>query len=148
MLYYCHMPTWLLFSFGSAVFAALVAIFGKIGIQGMSSTLAATVRSFIMSGVLLVAAIAFGTFRNVKWGSFAGREWLFLFLSGLAGALSWLCYFLALKTGSAIKVSTIDRMSLIFVVVLAALFLGETFNWKTGVGAVIMVVGAVLITLK
>ncbi|MCX6781013.1 MAG: EamA family transporter [Candidatus Magasanikbacteria bacterium] len=142
------MPTWLLFSFGSAIFAALVAIFGKIGIQDMSSTLATTVRSFIMSGVLLVAGFMFGTFRGVKWGSFSGREWFFLFLAGLAGALSWLCYFLALKLGDPVKVSAIDRMSLVFVVILAVLFLGESFTWKTALGAAVMVGGAILITLK
>ena len=142
------MPVWLLFSFGSAIFAALVAIFAKVGLGGVSATLATTVRSLIMSGILVIAGFAFGTFRHVKWGSITGREWVFLFLAGLAGALSWLCYFIALKTGSAVKVSAIDRTSLALVVILAALFLGESLTWKTVVGAIIMIVGAILVTLK
>lgn len=142
------MPAWLLFSFGSAVFAALVAIFAKIGLGNVNTTLATTIRSLMMSGILLIAGFAFGTFRNVKWGNITGREWVYLFLAGLAGALSWLCYFIALKSGSAVKVSAIDRMSLVLVVVLAALFLGESLTWKTVVGALIMVVGAVLVTIK
>ena len=142
------MPVWLLFSFGSAVFAALVAIFAKIGLGGVSATLATTIRSLIMSGILLIAGFAFGTLRHVKWGSITGREWAYLFLAGLAGALSWLCYFIALKTGSAVKVSAIDRTSLALVVILAALFLGESLTWKTVVGAIVMIAGAILVTLK
>lgn len=142
------MNSWMFFAGLSAVFAALVAIFGKLGLQNINSTVATTLRSLIMSGILLSAGALFGSFKNVKWGAITGKEWTFLFLAALAGALSWLCYFVALKTGDATKVSAIDRMSMVLVVILAAIFLGETLSWKTVLGAVFIVAGAVLITLK
>lgn len=77
------MPVWILFSFGSAVFAALVAIFAKVGLGGVSATLATTVRSLIMSGILVIAGFAFGTFRHVKWGVLRGVNGCFCFWRGL-----------------------------------------------------------------
>lgn len=140
--------TWTLYAFLAAGFASLVAIFGKIGMQNLDSTLATTVRSIIMAGFLIVVSLGLGKFKDFSAGSFTGKEWTFIVLAGIAGALSWLFYFVALKNGPAGAVSAIDRTSIIFVVVLAALFLGEGLGWKGVVGALLVALGAYLITLK
>lgn len=139
---------WIAYAFLSAFFASLVAIFGKIGLKGIDSTLATTVRAFIMAIFLGLVALAFKKFQGFALSSFTGKEWLMISLSGIAGALSWLFYFFALKNGNATAVSAIDRTSIIFVAVLAALFLGESFGWKTGLGVVLIASGIYLITLK
>lgn len=80
--------------------------------------------------------------------SFDVKDWMLIVFAGIAGALSWLFYFLALKNGLATKVAVVDRLSLVFVIILAALFLGEHIGWKTAIGAVLMIIGAIVITLK
>ncbi|KKW31694.1 MAG: hypothetical protein UY75_C0002G0007 [Parcubacteria group bacterium GW2011_GWC2_52_8c] len=139
---------WLLFAFLSAIAAAGVAIFAKLGLQTIDSTLATTVRSVIMAGFLVIVSFLLKKFDGFSLTSFSSREWILIALAGIAGALSWLFYFFALKQGFASKVAAIDRLSLVFVVVLAAVFLGETLGWKSALGALLMVAGALLITLK
>ncbi|MEK7134664.1 MAG: EamA family transporter [Patescibacteria group bacterium] len=136
---------WVLYAFLAAGFAALVAIFGKIGLKGIDSTLATTVRGIIMALFLVCVAFAMRKFDGFSLQSFTGREWIFIILAGIAGALSWLFYFSALRAGPAGAVSAIDRLSIVFVVILAAIFLGEAFTWKIGIGALLMASGAILI---
>ena len=78
----------------------------------------------------------------------SGRTWLFLLLSGLATGLSWLCYFRALKLGPASKVAPVDKLSVVFVLVFAACFLGESVTWKTGLGAALITAGAVVLAWR
>ena len=139
---------WLLFAFLSAIAAAGVAIFAKLGLQTIDSTLATTVRSVIMAGFLVIVSFLLKKFDGFSLPSFSSREWILIALAGIAGALSWLFYFFALKQGFASKVAAIDRLSLVFVVVPAGVFLGETLGWKSALGALLMVAGALLITLK
>ena len=139
---------WLVFAFLSSITAALVAIFGKLGLRNIDSTLATTVRSIIMAGFLVAVSLLLRKFDGFSLQSFSSRDWLFIILAGIAGALSWLFYFFALKAGLASKVVVIDRLSLIFVIVLAALFLGETLGWKSALGGLLMVGGAILISLQ
>lgn len=140
--------SWLIFAFLSSLTAALVAIFGKLGLKNTDPTLATTVRSIIMAGFLVVVSIFLNKFEDFTLKTFSHRDWLLIILAGVAGALSWLFYFLALKTGLATKVVVIDRLSLVFVIILAALFLGETLTWRSALGAVLMVMGAIIISLK
>lgn len=137
--------SWVVLGLLSAVFASLVAIFGKIGIANVDSTLATTLRSVIMAVFLLALSLGLGKFQQLN--TVSSKAWLFIGLSGIAGALSWLCYFLALKLGTADGVAALDRTSVIFVVILAALFLGETVSWRTGLGAGLVAVGAILLTI-
>jgi len=140
--------TWLIFAFLSSITAALVAIFGKLGLKAVDPTLATTVRSVIMAGFLILVSFSLKKFRDFSIKSFSSRDWILIILSGVAGALSWLFYFFALKMGLATKVVVIDRLSLVFVIILAAIFLGESLGWKTAIGAILMVAGAIMITLK
>jgi len=138
-------PLWLLYALLSAVFAALVAIFGKIGLGKIDTTLATTVRAAVMFLLLLAAALAMGKMSGI--GSIRGRAALYIILSGMAGAASWLCYFLALKLGRASHVAAVDRFSVVLVIIMAALFLGEKAAWKDWVGVGLLTVGAILIAL-
>lgn len=136
------------FAFLSAFTAALVAIFGKFGLQTLDSTIATTIRSVIMAVFLVVTSLALRKFTGFSFSSLESRDWLWIILAGIAGALSWLFYFAALKIGDASRIASIDRLSIVFVVILAALFLGEGFGWKAIAGAALMVLGAILITLR
>ena len=139
---------WIVYAFLSAITAALVAIFAKLGLRDIDPTLATTLRSIIMALFLLIVATALGKFHDFSFNNLNGKEWLLLTLAGIAGALSWLFYFFALKYGSASAVVAIDRMSIVFVLIFAAIFLMEAITLQTFIGALLMVTGALLITLK
>lgn len=139
---------WLFYAFLSAIFAAGVAIVGKLGLKNIDSTLATTVRSVIMAGFLVLVSLALRKFNGFNFQSFSNKDWLFIILAGIFGALSWLFYFFALKNGPVTPVVAIDRLSMVFVFILALLFLGEAFSWRALVGVVLMVGGAILISLK
>ena len=138
------MPAWIAYALVAAVFAALVAVLGKVGVRNVDTTLATAVRAVVMMVVLAVVATALGKVRQLS--SIDGRSFLFIVLSGLAGAASWLFYFVALKHGPAAGVSALDRTSVALVFVLAILFLGDPFSWKGAAGAALVVVGSILLT--
>lgn len=140
------MPSWIFFALLSAASAALVAIFGKIGISNIDSTLATTVRAVIMAVFLLAVSFGLGSWESFK--SIDNKALVFIALSGVAGALSWLFYFFALKNGPASGVAALDRLSVVFVLMLAILFLGESLTWKSGLGAALLTVGAILMSLR
>ncbi len=140
------MQLWVIYALGSAVFAALVAIFGKIGVQGIDSTLATTVRAVIMAIFLVLVLLVLD--RSALSTHIQSKTLLFIVLSGIAGALSWLCYFVALKIGPATGVAALDRLSVVFVLIFAALFLAEKLTWKSGIGAGLLTIGAILMSIK
>tara|TARA_R110001583_G_scaffold27488_3_gene98231 strand:+ start:2006 stop:2479 length:474 start_codon:yes stop_codon:yes gene_type:complete len=140
---------WILYALLAAFTAALVAIFAKLGLQNVDPTLATTLRALIMAMFLLMVSLLLGKFNGFAIStSLSAKEWALLSLAGIAGALSWLFYFFALKQGSASAVVAIDRLSLVFVIILAALFLQETITWRTLIGVLLMVVGALFISIK
>ena len=139
---------WLFYAFLSAAFAALVAIFGKLGLKTIDSTMATSIRAIIMAVFLFAVALSMKKFSGFNFSDLSGKDWVLIILSGIAGALSWLFYFFALKHGVAGKVVAIDRLSIVFVILLAALFLGEGLTWKTILGSIAIAGGAYLITLK
>lgn len=133
---------WLLFAILSALFASMVAILGKIGIAGIDSTLATTIRAVIMAAFLVMVSLFLGKLELI--GAVGARPLKFIILSGIAGALSWLFYFSALKFGLASRVATVDRLSVIFVVLLAAVFLGESLTLKSIIGVSLLTIGAII----
>lgn len=139
---------WLFYAFLSAAFAAAVAIFGKLGLKTVDSTLATSIRSIIMAIFLFSVALAMKKFNGFNFNDLSGKDWILITLSGIAGALSWLFYFFALKYGVAGKVVAIDRLSIVFVIFLAAIFLGEGLTWRSLLGSAMIAGGAILITLK
>ncbi len=136
---------WLILALLSAVFAALTSILAKVGIDGVNSNLATAIRTMV------VLAMAWGmVFITNSQGGIAEiskKSWLFLILSGLATGASWLCYYRALQMGDVSKVVPIDKLSVVITLVLAFVFLQEKFTWKSGVGAVLITIGTLIMVL-
>lgn len=139
---------WVFYALLSALTASLVAILGKLGLKSIDSTLATTIRSIVMTSFLVLVSLVLQKFQGFSLQSFSQKDWLLIILSGLAGATSWLFYFLALKTGLASGVSAIDRLSIVFVVILASIFLAEVLSWKSVLGSLLIVFGVLLISAK
>jgi transporter family protein len=135
---------WVTYALLAALFAALVAVLGKVGVKNVDTTVATAIRATVMMVVLVTAAIALGKAKGVT--SIDRRSLGFIVLSGVAGAASWLFYFVALKHGPSAGVAALDRLSVVLVFVLAILFLGDSFTWRGAAGAVLVVVGAILLT--
>ena len=136
---------WKAFALGSAFFAALTAIFGKIGVAEMNSDLATFLRTIVI--LLLSALVVTARSEWQRPGGLSGKGILFLVLSGLATGLSWLCYYRALQLGPASRVAPVDKLSVVLVVIFSAAFLGEHLTWKVGLGAVLVSLGAVLMVI-
>ena len=134
--------SWFYWAVLSAVFAALTAIFAKIGIQGIDSDLATLVRTAIV--ILVLSAFVWFTGKWSNPFALSSKTWIFLTLSGLATGASWVCYFRALQIGDASKVATIDKLSLVLVAVFAFAFLGERPSLREWTG-IVMVAGGVLV---
>jgi transporter family protein len=137
---------WLLLALLSAFFAALTTIFAKIGVRDVSSNLATAIRTVVI--LLLAWGIVAATGEVAGLAHVTQRSWLFLILSGAMTGLSWICYFAALQQGPASVVAPIDKTSLVMVLVLAALFLGEPLTWKTALGGAFVVAGAIVVAWK
>lgn len=138
--------TWLAFALGSAFFAALTAILGKLGVSQINSNLA----TFIRTIVILVITAAIITWRREwePWNRLSSSAVVFLVLSGIATGLSWLCYYRALQMAPASQVAPIDKLSLVFVLILAWLFLQEPMTWRVALGGVLIVAGALTLATK
>ncbi len=136
---------WLVFALLSAIFAALTSILAKVGIEGVNSTLAAAIRT----GVVLLMAWGMVFLTDTQGGisGISGKSWLFLILSGLATGASWLCYYKALQMGEASKVVPVDKLSVIFTLVLAFVFLREKFTPKSLIGCMLIGAGTLLMVL-
>ena len=136
---------WLFFAIGSAVFASLTAILGKIGIENVESNLGTAIRT----GVVLVMAwiVVFVSKKQKTIKEIDFKSWIFLILSGLATGASWLCYYRALQIGEASKVVPIDKLSVVITLVLAFVFLHEKFTWKSGLGAILITAGTLVMVL-
>lgn len=139
---------WVLYAAGSAVAAAGVAIFGKLGLKDVDPTLATIIRGVVMALILIAAGFLFKKFEGFSISSFSGKAWVFILLSALAGAASWILYFVALKTGPASAVAVLDKMSVVLVILFAALFLGEALTIKSVLGIILTVAGTLLILFK
>ncbi len=135
--------SWLIYGLLSALFASFVAILGKIGIQNVDSNVATAVRAVVMAVATLLFITFNGTIGHIR--EISMRPLLFIILSGLAGAASWMFYFGALQQASASKVAPIDRLSIVFTLVLAAIFLKEKVNLGMVAGCALIVIGSVLI---
>ena len=136
---------WMVFALLSAIFAALTSILAKVGIEGVNSTLATAIRT----GVVLLMAWGMVFLTDTQGGisGISGKSWLFLILSGLATGASWLCYYKALQMGEASKVVPVDKLSVIFTLVLAFVFLHEKFTPKSLIGCMLIGAGTLLMVL-
>lgn len=136
---------WLLFSIGSAVFAAFTSILAKVGIEGVNSNLATAIRTFVV--LLMAWGMVFITHTQGGIAGIEKRSWIFLILSGLATGASWLCYYKALQMGQASKVVPIDKMSTVLTLILAFIFLHEQFSVKSLIGSILLTAGTLVMVL-
>jgi len=139
-------PSWFLWALLSACFAALTAVFAKIGIASIDSDFATLIRTLIIVVLLVAFVVATGKWSDPR--SLSGKTWLFLSLSALATGASWLCYFRALQIGDASKVAPVDKLSAVLVAVFAFAFLGERPVMREWLGIALVAGGVVLLAIK
>ncbi len=138
--------SWLPWAILSAFFAGVTAILAKVGVENVDSNLATAVRTTVILGLTWALFFFLAPARSLT--QLTSRNWLFLSLSGVATGLSWLCYFRALQLGPASRVAPIDKLSVVFVIVFAALFLHEKITWHTWLGGLLIVTGAAILALR
>lgn len=137
--------TWLIYALLSATMAALVAIFGKLGAQTIDSTTATTIRSMIMTIILLITSIGINRFNLENLQTIQSKDLFLIACSGLAGALSWLFYFAALKLGPVHSIVAVDRLSLVIAAGLSVLILGEVMGIRAWLGIACITFGTFLL---
>ena len=138
--------SWQVWALLSAVFAALTAIFAKIGVEDINSDLATLIRTVVV--LFSLALILFATGQFNQTGPISTKSWIFLVLSGLGTGASWICYFRALKLGPATLVAPIDKLSVVLVALFGVVFLGERPSWNGWLGIALIATGAVVIAVK
>lgn len=137
---------WVFWAVLSAVFAALTAIFGKVGVAGVGADFATFIRTVVILAALALILSATGEWQGL--GGISTRSWVFLVLSGLATGLSWVCYYRALKLGDAARVAPIDKLSVVLVAVFGVIFLGERLSATNWAGVALIATGAILVALR
>ena len=140
------MLSWIFWAVLSAGFAALTAIFAKIGIENVNSDFATFIRTMVILSVAGLIVYASGNWQQPS--SVSAKTWVFLILSGAATGASWICYFRALKLGDAARVAPVDKLSVVFVSVFAVLFLGERLALPNWLGVILIACGAVLVAYR
>ena len=134
---------WLILALLSALFAALTSILAKVGIEGVDSNLGTAIRTLVV--FVMAIGMVYLTGARVCLTEISTKTWIFLVLSGLATGASWLCYFKALDTGDVSKVAPIDKLSVVFTMVLAFIFLHETVGLKVFAGGILILLGSLVI---
>ncbi|AOM40837.1 EamA family transporter [Xenorhabdus hominickii] len=141
------MSTWLIYALLSALMAALVAIFGKIGLQNLDPNTATAIRAVIMALFLVGVVVVQGKLNLISDILANRKALLFILLSGIAGALSWLFYFLAIKHGNVSQVAPIDKLSVVFAVILAVILFSEKISLIAAAGVALITLGALMVAL-
>lgn len=134
---------WLILSFMSAIFAALTSILAKVGLDGINSNLATAIRTVVVT--FMAWGMVFVVNAQSEIGSISRKSWIFLILSGLATGASWLCYYKALQIGEVFKVAVIDKLSIVFTLLLAFLLLREQLTAKSLIGCLLICAGTFII---
>lgn len=136
---------WWIYALLSAFFAALTAVFAKVGIKGVDSDLATAIRTVV---ILVIAwTIAFVKGSAVTINTLSKQNFLFLGLSGIATGLSWIFYFKALQIGKVSQVAPVDKLSVALAIIISVLFLGEALTWKSAIGAILIIAGTLVLIL-
>lgn len=136
---------WFVFALLSAIFAALTSILAKVGIDGVNSNLATAIRTVVVVGMAWLMVLVTGAQSGLP--DISRKSWLFLILSGLATGASWLCYYRALQIGEASKVVPVDKLSVVITLVLAFVFLHESFTSKSLIGCILIAAGTLIMVI-
>jgi transporter family protein len=137
---------WIYWSLLSALFAGATAVLAKVGVAGVDSNLATAIRTSVV--LLFSWLVAYATSPISAVRNLMPRTWIFLVLSGLATGLSWLCYFRALQLGEASRVAPVDKLSVAFVILFSAAFLGERLTLVRGAGGLLIMAGAIILAME
>lgn len=137
---------WTFWAVLSAVFAALTAIFGKVGVSGVGADFATFIRTVVILAAVALIISATGAWQGVQ--GISPKSWVFLVLSGLATGASWVCYYRALKLGDAARVAPIDKLSVVMVAIFGAVFLGERLSLANWGGVALIAAGALLVAWR
>lgn len=137
---------WWIYALLAALFAALTAIFSKLGVQNINSNLATAIRTIVILILIWAIVLARGEFKEL--GSLSKQNVIFLVISGIATGLSWLFYFKALQLGNVSQVVAVDKLSLAITIILAVIFLGETLTLKTAIGSILIIAGTFVLIMK
>jgi transporter family protein len=140
------LSSWQFWALASAAFAALTAIFAKVGVENVNADFATFIRTIVILATLALILLATGQYQAP--GSISGKTYVFLVLSGLATGGSWICYFRALKIGNAAQVAPIDKLSVVLVAIFGVIFLGERLSGLNWAGVLLIAAGAVLVAYK
>jgi bacterial/archaeal transporter family protein len=140
------MNNWFIWALLSAIFAALTAILAKVGVADVNPNLATAIRTSVI--LVITWGLVFFIDGKADFGGLNARAWIFLALSGCMTGLSWLCYFRALKLGDVAKVAPVDKLSVAIAIILAVIFLGEKVKTQEAIGAVLIVLGVIVMVVK
>lgn len=140
------MNNWLPWAILSALFAGATAVLAKVGVEGVNSNLATAIRTTVV--LVFTWLLAANVLSASAFSSLSRRTWIFLVLSGIATGLSWICYFRALQLGNASQVAPIDKLSVVFAIVLAVLFLGEPLTLRVVIGGALIAAGAIVMAMR
>lgn len=138
---------YIIYALLGALMASLGTIFAKIGLKGVDPNLLTAIRGIVMAGVVTLVALSFGKISAGSLSSLSGRQWLFVVLSGLGGALSWLFFYQALAGGPTVAVTVIDKLSILLTAILAVVVLGEGITLQTGIGLGLVALGTFLVAV-
>lgn len=139
------LPAWAMYAAGSAFFAALTALFGKLGVAGINSNMATLIRTGVI--LLLTAAVVVARSEWQPLNLVPRNSWLWLVFSGVASGLSWLCYYRALQLGPVSMVAPVDKLSVAIAILLGVVVLGEQLSWQLALGGSLIVAGTMIIIL-
>lgn len=138
---------YIIYALLGALMASLGTIFAKIGLKGVDSNLLTAVRGITMAGIVTLAALSFGKLSISALSSLTGKQWLYVVLSGVGGALSWIFFYQALSGGPAISVTVIDKLSVLFTAILAFFILSERITLQSGLGLLLIGLGSILVAI-
>jgi transporter family protein len=138
---------YILYALLGAVMASVGTIFAKVGLKGVDPNLLTALRGIVMAIVVTLAALSFGRLTQAGFLSLTTKNWMFIILSGLAGALSWIFFYHALSTGPVLTVTVIDKLSLLFTAVLALIVLAEGITLSAGIGLILVITGTILVAI-
>lgn len=127
--------------------ASLGTIFAKVGLKGVDANLLTSIRGIVMAIIVTIAALSFGKLSIASLHALSSKQWLFVVLSGLGGALSWIFFYHALSSGPVVSVTVIDKLSIVIVAILAYLFLAEKITIQSGIGLFLITIGTILVAI-
>ncbi len=138
---------YIIYALLGAIMASLGTIFAKLGLKGVDANLLTAIRGIVMATIVTIATVSLGKFSVTEISSLSLKQWIFVILSGLGGALSWIFFYQALAGGPAITVTVIDKLSVVFTAILAILVLSEGITLSSGIGILLMVIGTMLVAI-